>query len=117
MLDSGSADEEDYTVALDIVLDRLEGWAAEDGKWKRKIKQFLGMKDGASGRSVIHLAASKWGSKVVRRLLDLGAHIGEVDHSGEVVVTKWSPEKGDPAVEDYKIEFNFQFLQCDQKDM
>ena len=130
MLDSGSADEEDYTVALDIVLDRLEGWAAEDGKWKRKIKQFLGMKDGASGRSVIHLAASKWGSKVVRRLLDLGANIGEVDHSGEVAVasispdlletvldTKWSPEKGDPALEDYKIEFNFQFLQCGQKDM
>merc|ERR1719264_1816318 len=130
MLDSGSADEEDYTVALDIVLDRLEGWAAESVKKRKKIKQFLGMKDGASGRSVIHLAASKWGSKVVRQLLDLGANIGEVDHSGEVAVTsispdlletvldtKWSPEKGDPDVEDYKIKFNFQFLQCDKEDM
>ena len=130
MLDSGSADEEDYDVALDIVLDRLEGWAAENEKWKRKIKEFLGMKDDASGRSVIHLAASMWGSKVVKRLLDLGANIGETDHSGEVAVTsispdlletfldaKWSPEDGDPAVADYKIKFNFQFLQCDQKDM
>lgn len=129
MLESGR-DEEDYAVALDIVLQRLESWADEGGKKKRKIKQFLGMKDGASGRSVIHLAATKWGSKVVRRLLNLGANIGEIDHFGEVAVTsmspdlletfldtKWSPEDGDPDVEDYKIKFNFQFLQCDQEDM
>ena len=129
MLDSGS-DEEDYAVALDTVLDKLETWFAGGGKNKRKIKQFLRRKDGASGRTVIHLAASKWGSRVVKRLLNLGANIGEIDHFGEVAVTsispdlletfldtKWSPGDGDPDVEDYKIKFNFQFLQCDQEDM
>lgn len=119
-----SAEEQDYDQAMERILSFLENKAKEEEKKRKLIQQLLGQADSGSGRTVLHLAASKWGREVVRRLMGLGANIGDMDHSGEVAVTninpelikdfiddKWSPENGDPDTEDYSVTFNYLFLQ------
>ena len=113
-----------FKQAMEKVLQFLEQWSKESGEKRERVRRLLAL-PGKQGKTVIHLAAMKWGNEVVRRLLHLGANIGDIDVLGEVAATrinpdlveefldsKWDPHLGDPDLEDYSIEFDFGFLQA-----
>ena len=115
-----------YREALEVVLGQLEELAGASREARARLEVLLDMKD-PQGRTVLRYATYKWGKAVVLRLLQLGAAIREGPVTGinpavvrEFLDTKWRPQgypddEQDPDNFNYKIEFDFLFLQSPEK--